>query len=176
MRFSFVVRKDRLSGCEPLDRLRPRLSPLLCFKSTCVISGILASLLLGGSATAIAGNISYAYDAGGRLVCVFDNNAGNGVNYSYDPVGNITSITTATGCAQNTMRTVSKNTAIAKATTPSPAKQNASPPKITAANGGPASVAPRSARKSLRTKLAPPPAGEKPLAKSPASSFSVSSR
>jgi hypothetical protein len=82
-------------------------------------------LLIGDTSSAFAGNISYAYDAGGRLICVFDNTAGHGVNYNYDPVGNVTSITTATGCAQNTMRIKNKASALAKNSSP-PAMKRAS--------------------------------------------------
>ena len=88
-----------------------------------LIAVIFITLLVVKGSSANAGSISYAYDAGGRLICVFDNIAGHGVNYNYDHVGNVTSITTATGCTQNTMRATDKNTAVAKGKSGSAARE-----------------------------------------------------
>src|SRR5271168_2797427 len=41
-------------------------------------------------------SIIYAYDTAGRLSCVYNVCAANGVSYNYDSDGNITSIATAT--------------------------------------------------------------------------------
>jgi hypothetical protein len=58
-------------------------------------------------------SIIYAYDTAGRLSCVYNVCAANGVNYNYDSDGNVLSIATATSCQQNTMRSVSANKALA---------------------------------------------------------------
>jgi hypothetical protein len=83
---------------------------------TALVWGGVALVTMGLTfrAPAHAGNISYAYDAVGRLTCVYDAVAGRGANYVYDAVGNLTSITTASGCAQNTMRILSKRIVVAK--------------------------------------------------------------
>lgn len=84
--------------------------------------GFAAVGLIVLSSSATAGSFSYAYDPAGRLTCVFDNNAGTGVNYSYDAVGNLLTIATTTGCAQNTMlkRSSSIKLASGNATTTHP--------------------------------------------------------
>ena len=46
-------------------------------------------------ATVYAGNLSYLYDMGGRLLAVFDGN-GSVTNYQYDLDGNITAVLTET--------------------------------------------------------------------------------
>jgi len=68
----------------------------------------------GGGGGGCISVMSYAYDAAGRLTCVYSNCAGTGVNYNYDSVGNLRSITTtSTSCPQNTMRDVIANKALA---------------------------------------------------------------
>jgi YD repeat-containing protein len=51
---------------------------------------VLAILLVFG-APSEAGNVSYTYHAGGRLLAAYDGN-GNVANYQYDPLGNLTAI------------------------------------------------------------------------------------
>lgn len=58
-------------------------------------------------------SIIYSYDTAGRLNCVYNVCAANGVNYNYDSDGDVLSIVTATSCQQNTMRSVSTNKALA---------------------------------------------------------------
>jgi hypothetical protein len=68
----------------------------------------------GGGGGGCSQAISYAYDAAGRLTCVYSNCAGSGVIYNYDAVGNMLSITnTSTACPQNTMRSVVGERALA---------------------------------------------------------------
>lgn len=60
----------------------------------------------GGGGGGCSTVMSYAYDAAGRLTCVYNSCAG-GVIYNYDAVGNILSVTTTSAaCPQNTMRSV----------------------------------------------------------------------
>lgn len=82
------------------------------FGFVAIAFGAAALILASIPSIAQAGSISYAYDAAGRLTCVY-NGAGQGVNYNYDVVGNLLSITAATGCAQYTMRSTRKATAVA---------------------------------------------------------------
>jgi len=64
-------------------RLRPL--ALMLFVVTLLVA------LFGQGVSSEAGNVSYTYDAGGRLLAVFDGN-GNVANYQYDPLGNLTAI------------------------------------------------------------------------------------
>jgi hypothetical protein len=67
----------------------------------------------GGGGGGCSTVMSYAYDAAGRLTCVYNSCAG-GVIYNYDAVGNILSVaTTSTACTQNTMRSVIGERALA---------------------------------------------------------------
>lgn len=92
----------------PIGRILSRVR----FGFVAIAFGAATLIFAGIPSIAQAGSISYAYDAAGRLTCVY-NGAGQGVNYNYDAVGNLLSITAATGCAQNTMRSVKKTTAVA---------------------------------------------------------------
>lgn len=71
------------------------------FASFLFLSGLL--LLIVACSAVLAGDVSYSYDARGRLLTAIDNtkycpssgsctNGNNGVQYSYDPAGNINSI------------------------------------------------------------------------------------
>jgi len=68
----------------------------------------------GGGGGGCGPIISYAYDAAGRLTCVYSACAGSGVIYNYDAVGNLLSVaTTSTACPQSTMRSVAGERALA---------------------------------------------------------------
>jgi hypothetical protein len=91
--------------------------PCLLSRQLIVVALVVATfttVFISKVSSSFAGSVSYAYDAGGRLICVFDNIAGHGVNYTYDLVGNVTSIATTQGCQQNTMRAKGGASALAK--------------------------------------------------------------
>ena len=69
----------------------------------------------GGGGGNCSGEVtSNAYDAAGRLTCVYYSCVGLAVIYNYDAVGNILSITaTSRACSQNTMRSVIGESAFA---------------------------------------------------------------
>ena len=56
--------------------------------------GLLLTFLGQSVSSANPGNVTYVYDAAGRLIDVIDG-LGNAATYNYDPAGNLLSITTS---------------------------------------------------------------------------------
>jgi len=64
----------------------------------CASLAVLA-LFLGLGIPSEANNVSYTYDAGGRLLAAFDGN-GNVANYQYDQASNLTAIVTGSASSE----------------------------------------------------------------------------
>lgn len=92
----------------------PRLPvPLRLLIVAAAATACLCGSIVSEAQASCSPSIIYAYDSAGRLSCVYNVCTAQGVNYNYDSDGNIMSITTATSCQQNTMRSVSANKALA---------------------------------------------------------------
>ena len=95
------------SQVAPTRRLR-RLLVISAAIATCIYGS-----LLGRAEASCTPSIIYSYDTAGRLNCVYNVCTAQGVNYTYDPDGDVQSITSATSCQQNTMRSLSAKKALA---------------------------------------------------------------
>lgn len=87
--------------------------PLRLLILAAAVTACLCGSIVRGAQASCSPSFVYSYDSVGRLSCVYNVCAAQGVNYNYDSDGNVKSITSATGCTQNTMRSVSPDKALA---------------------------------------------------------------
>jgi YD repeat-containing protein len=79
-----IIRRNRAHRTIAHRGLPRRLAAILAALATLAV-------LLGAGMPSEANNVSYTYDAGGRLLAAYDGN-GNVANYQYDQLGNLTAI------------------------------------------------------------------------------------